>query len=182
MAFPLTPAPHQQSQTRLAPSFHLSANESLEPAKQQEGDSSSTVCSQQGLGASTVPAVPVSGCTPCPTAQQDCGARPPESRPSPWVFLLLETQWLARALSGKEVSTPFSETPEQRGCPRRSGKGAQRDRVFTNRGCFSSFRAEDGLPSRPLPLPRPAHETRAPGPRPGEGARSGPLQASVLLL
>lgn len=40
-----SPVPRgQQSRTRLGRSFHLSANEWLEPAKQQEGDSPSTVC------------------------------------------------------------------------------------------------------------------------------------------
>lgn len=70
----------QRSRTRLGRSFHLSANEWLEPAKQQEGGSSSTV--RRVGGARERVRRPLSrppGHT-VPTAQE-CGARPPESRP-----------------------------------------------------------------------------------------------------
>lgn len=104
-----------------------------------------------------------------PAAQEDRGAWPPASSPRPWGFLLSATQRLGSALSGSEtVSAPFSETPKQRGCPCRKGKGAQRGRVLTNTASFSSFRAEDGPPSRPPP------ETRGPGPQQSQGQVCAP--------
>lgn len=114
----------QRSRTRLGRSFHLSANEWLEPAKQQEGGSSSTV-RRVGRARERVqrPLSRPPGRT-VPTAQER-GARPPESRPGPWGFLLLEKQrWAEPSAGGSEpASTPFSGTPRQCGCPRRSGRG-----------------------------------------------------------
>lgn len=70
----------QRSRTRLGRSFHLSANEWLEPAKQQEGGSSSTV-RRVGRAQERVrrPLSRPPGHTV--PAAQECGARPPESRP-----------------------------------------------------------------------------------------------------
>lgn len=112
--------------------------------------------SGRGPGASAAPAVPA----PRAHRAHRTGMWSPAPRKPPWGFLLLEKQrWAEPSAGGSEpASTPFSGTPRQRGCPRRSGRGHRGRGASTQCG----FQVSGPRLERPPGLPP---ETRGPGRR-----------------
>lgn len=147
----------QRSRTRLGRSFHLSANEWLEPAKQQEGGSSSTV-RRAGPGASAAAAVPAPRAhrAHCTGIWSPAPRKPPRSLGLP----SLGEATVGTALGGRQRASvhSFLGNPKAVWLSSQEWEGAQRERASTQCG----FQVSGPRLERPPGLPP---ETRGPGRR-----------------